>query len=86
MLLQDICQFLEAKFPLQLQESYDNAGLIYGHKTQEINNALISLDVTDAIVDEAIAQQCELIIAHHPIVFKEFFVKAFAKYIVICLA
>ncbi len=70
MLLQDICQFLEAKFPLQLQESYDNAGLIYGHKTQEIDSALISLDVTEAIVDEAIAQQCKLIIAHHPIVFK----------------
>ena len=70
MKLQEITSFLEAKFPLQLQESYDNAGLIYGRGEQEISGAIISLDVTEAIVEEALANNCNLIIAHHPIVFK----------------
>jgi dinuclear metal center YbgI/SA1388 family protein len=70
MLLKDICQFLETAYPLQLQEEYDNAGLIYGHPNHEIRGALVSLDVTEEVVEEAISAQCNLIIAHHPIVFK----------------
>ena len=70
MQLQEITRFLEAKYPLQLQESYDNAGLIYGRPTQEIRGALVCLDVTEDIIEEALALQCNLIIAHHPIVFK----------------
>lgn len=70
MQLAQIIQFLEQKFPLDLQESYDNAGLIYGRPEQEITGALVSLDCTEAIVDEAIETGCNLIIAHHPIVFK----------------
>jgi dinuclear metal center YbgI/SA1388 family protein len=70
MQLQDISRFLEAQYPLQLQESYDNAGLIYGRPNLEIHGVLISLDVTEAIVAEAIDTNCNLIIAHHPIVFK----------------
>jgi dinuclear metal center YbgI/SA1388 family protein len=70
MQLQDILDFLESRFPLQLQESYDNAGLIYGRRDQKISGAIISLDVTEEIVNEALANNCNLIIAHHPIVFK----------------
>lgn len=70
MQLAQIIQFLEQQFPLDLQESYDNAGLIYGRSEQEITGALVSLDCTEAIVDEAIETGCNLIIAHHPIVFK----------------
>ena len=70
MQLQEICRYLEAKFPLQLQESYDNAGLIYGHSEKEISCVLVTLDVTEAIVDEAIENNCNLIIAHHPILFR----------------
>jgi dinuclear metal center YbgI/SA1388 family protein len=70
MQIQDITRFLEAKFPLQLQESYDNSGLIYGRAEQEVTGVLISLDVTEAIVEEALSNQCNLIIAHHPVVFK----------------
>ncbi|MEN9742603.1 MAG: hypothetical protein RLZZ65_408 [Bacteroidota bacterium] len=70
MKLSAITLFLEQQFPLSLQESYDNAGLIYGHLDQEINGAIVCLDSTEAIVDEAIAANCNLIIAHHPIVFK----------------
>jgi len=70
MQLKEICRFLESKYPLQLQESYDNAGLIYGHTLTEIKSILVTLDVTEDIVDEAIELNCNLIIAHHPIVFK----------------
>jgi dinuclear metal center YbgI/SA1388 family protein len=70
MQLAQIIQFLEQKFPTDHQESYDNVGLIYGRPTQEITGALICLDSTEAIVDEAIETGCNLIIAHHPIVFK----------------
>ena len=70
MQIQDITRFLEAKFPLELQESYDNSGLIYGRAEQTVTGVLVSLDVTEAIVEEAIENDCNLIIAHHPVVFK----------------
>ena len=70
MTIQDLTQYLEEIAPLAYQESYDNAGLIVGSNAKEINKVLISLDCTEEIVDEAIANQCDLIISHHPIVFK----------------
>lgn len=70
MTIQDLTQYLEEIAPLAYQESYDNAGLIVGSNAKEIHKVLISLDCTEEIVDEAIANQCDLIISHHPIVFK----------------
>lgn len=69
MKLNEITDCLEAYAPLALQESYDNAGLICGSKDMEITAALICLDSTEAIIDEAIERGCNLVIAHHPIVF-----------------
>ena len=69
MKIKDIIRVLEDIAPPQLQESYDNAGLITGDNNWEVSNAMISLDATEAIVDEAIAKNANLIIAHHPIVF-----------------
>ena len=62
--------YLESFAPLVYQEDYDNAGLIVGYPDQEVNQGLISLDCTEAIVDEAIAKNCQVIISHHPIVFR----------------
>ena len=62
--------YLESLAPLAYQEDYDNSGLIVGHPDQEVTQALISLDCTEAIVDEAIATNCQVIISHHPIVFR----------------
>ena len=62
--------YLESLAPLNYQEDYDNSGLIVGHPDKEVHQALLSLDCTEAIVDEAIARQCEVIISHHPIVFR----------------
>ncbi len=69
MKIKDITQYLESLAPIALQESYDNSGLIVGNPAASCTKALISLDCTEAVVDEAIANGCELIIAHHPIVF-----------------
>ena len=69
MLLKEIINHLEKLAPPGLQESYDNSGLIVGNKYTEINSALIALDCIESTVDEAIANKCNLIIAHHPIVF-----------------
>ncbi len=62
--------YLESVAPLAYQEDYDNAGLIVGNPDKDIQQALISLDCTEAIVDEAIAKNCQVIISHHPIVFR----------------
>ena len=67
--LKDITNFLESFAPLSLQESYDNAGLITGDANSEITSVLITLDVTEKVVDEAIEKKAQLIVAHHPIVF-----------------
>ena len=70
MKLAEITNFLESIAPLNYQEDYDNSGLIVGHANDEINAALVALDCTEQIVEEAMAKKCNLIITHHPIVFK----------------
>ena len=69
MQLNEITTYLETIAPLSYQESYDNAGLLVGSPKQEVNQALITLDVTEAVMDEAISTKCDLIIAHHPLIF-----------------
>jgi dinuclear metal center YbgI/SA1388 family protein len=70
MTIQDILSILEAVAPPHLQESYDNAGLIVGDPGTPVRGVLFCLDSTEAVVDEAVALGCNLIVAHHPIVFK----------------
>lgn len=69
MLLKNIIAELEKFAPLSYQESYDNCGLLTGNKDQEISGALLCLDCTEAILEEAIQKKCNLIVAHHPIIF-----------------
>ena len=69
MLINDIINFLEYIAPSSLQEEYDNAGLIIGHKNSECTGIVISLDCTEEVVKEAIENKCNLIISHHPIIF-----------------
>ena len=65
-----ITDYLETIAPLSYQESYDNSGLTIGDKAAEVSGALFTLDVTEAVVDEAIELGYNLIIAHHPLIFK----------------
>lgn len=69
MKLSSIIHALESFAPPFLQESYDNAGLITGSQDMEITSALLCLDSIEEVVDEAIQQKSNLIIAHHPIIF-----------------
>lgn len=55
--------------PLPLQEGYDNAGLQIGVTEAEVTGVLLCLDVTEAVIDEAIASECNLIVSHHPLIF-----------------
>jgi dinuclear metal center YbgI/SA1388 family protein len=69
MKIKDIISVIEQFAPLALQEAYDNAGLIVGSQDQEVKKIMLCLDSTEAVLDEAIKKGCNLIIAHHPIVF-----------------
>ena len=70
MQLHELTSCLESLAPLGYQEAYDNAGLLVGAPDKEVQQALISLDCTEEVVEEAIRLGCDLIISHHPIVFK----------------
>jgi dinuclear metal center YbgI/SA1388 family protein len=70
MKLSDLCTFLDSAIPLSFQEEYDNSGLQVGQPQKEITSALITLDVTESVVDEAIQRGCDIIISHHPVIFK----------------
>jgi dinuclear metal center YbgI/SA1388 family protein len=69
MKIRDITNAIAAFAPLQYQESYDNAGLLFGNADWELTGVLLTLDTTEAVIDEAIAKKCNLVVAHHPIVF-----------------
>ncbi len=68
--VKDIAEVIENFAPPTLQESYDNAGLQVGNPEMIVSAALLCLDVTEDIVDEAIQRSCNLIISHHPLIFK----------------
>ncbi|MBI3501959.1 MAG: Nif3-like dinuclear metal center hexameric protein [Bacteroidetes bacterium] len=70
MKIKTITQCLESIAPLSLQEEYDNSGLLIGNEENEISGVLIALDCTEEVLDEAVKKNCNLIIAHHPIIFK----------------
>ena len=69
MKIKEITDVIERFAPLALQESYDNAGLIVGRPDDEVHAALLAVDVTEEVLDEAEREGCDLIVAHHPIVF-----------------
>ncbi len=69
MKIAEIISFLESIAPLSLQESYDNAGLITGNPAWECTGVLCTLDAVEEVVQEAISKKCNLIVAHHPIIF-----------------
>lgn len=70
MRIKDITTYLETLAPLAYQEDYDNSGLLIGDANTEMKGGLITLDVTEAVIDEAIETGSNLIIAHHPLIFR----------------
>jgi dinuclear metal center YbgI/SA1388 family protein len=70
MKIRDIIQHLEYYAPLEFQEEYDNCGLIAGNADSECTGILINLDCTENVVYEAVRKNCNLIISHHPLIFR----------------
>jgi len=68
--VKQITNFLNEVFPFAYRESYDNVGLLVGNAEAEVKGLLITLDVTEAVIDEAISIGCNVILAHHPIIFQ----------------
>jgi dinuclear metal center YbgI/SA1388 family protein len=68
--IRDVVSYLDKIAPQAYQESYDNAQLITGNPEDEVKGILCTLDATESVIDEAIALGCNLVVAHHPIVFK----------------
>lgn len=65
----EVVNALERFAPLPLQEDYDNAGLQVGLTAADVSGALLCLDVTEQVVDEAVVNGCNLIVSHHPLIF-----------------
>ena len=70
MKIKQVLSALEQFAPLPLQESWDNAGLQVGLTEAEVSGALLCLDVNERIIDEAIAKGCNLVVSHHPLLFR----------------
>ena len=70
MILQDIINIIESVAPLSYQEDWDNSGLQVGNRNAEIKAALLTVDVTESVVNEAILLGCDLIVSHHPLLFR----------------
>lgn len=66
----DVCLSLEELAPLALQESYDNAGLLLGNPKTELSGILLCIDITEEVIEEAIQKNCNMIVSHHPLIFK----------------
>lgn len=67
-LFKDIIRKIEEDIPLQLQEEWDNSG-IQIHCSDEVHRMLIAMEITDAVIDEAISCRADMILTHHPLIF-----------------
>ncbi len=70
MLLSEVINIIESVAPLSIQEEWDNSGLQIGVKEAEVASILLCTDISEAIIDEAIKKHCQLIISHHPLLFR----------------
>lgn len=71
MQIKEVIRALERFAPLPLQADFDNAGLQIGLTEADVSGALLCLDVTEKVVEEAMQRGCNLIVAHHPLIFRK---------------
>ena len=69
MKVSELCSYLDSAIPLSFQEEYDNSGLQVGLPDKEIASTLVTLDITEKVIDEAIQKGCGIVISHHPLIF-----------------
>ena len=70
MTVKDIASVIEAWAPLGIQEEWDNSGLIIGNPEDEVHGVLVAFDCTAALVREAVKKGCDMIVTHHPLIFR----------------
>ena len=70
MQIKEVIHFLEQKFPLQWQEDFDNCGVQCGEKERNITGIVVCFDMSEAVIDEAIAKGANMVISHHPLIYK----------------
>ena len=70
MRVSDIIKAIEGVAPLRLQEEYDDSGLQVGLTDSEVHRVLVSLDITEKVIEEAIALDCQMVVSHHPLIFR----------------
>lgn len=70
MLIKELIDEIERIIPLELQDEWDNSGLQLGNKNEELKSIMVCVDVTEDVIDQAIDNNVNLIIAHHPILFR----------------
>ena len=68
--VKDIVAYMESFAPSLLKEDYDNVGLLVGNFEEKVTKVLVGLEVTHELIEEAIAEKCNLILVHHPLIFK----------------
>ena len=85
MRIKEIIQSIEQLAPLSLQEEYDNSGVQVGDVNREATGALLAIDVTENVIEEAISLGCNLIISHHPLAFRPFKSLTGKNYVERCL-
>lgn len=69
MKIKELLNYFEEQFPLTAQDSWDNSGLQVGDTTQEIKGVLVAVDITEAVLQEAVEKGCNLVVTHHPLLF-----------------
>lgn len=70
MMVSDVMKAIESVAPLRLQEEYDNSGLQVGLPDAEVRRVLVSLDITEKVVEEAVEKDCQMVVSHHPLIFR----------------
>ena len=70
MKLKELCSYLDTAVPLSFQEDYDNCGLQVGSPEAEISSILVTIDVTEEVLAEAVQHKCDVILSHHPLIFR----------------
>ena len=67
----DISKRIEKMAPVFLKEDYDNVGIMVGDPQQEVKKVLLALDCTNEVLAEAVENKCDMIITHHPLIFRK---------------
>ena len=68
--VREFYNFIDSIAPFNTQEEWDNSGILVGDENAQVNRILFTLDITDDIINQAVASGCELIISHHPLIFR----------------